>query len=158
LDVVGRGEEEGLDVNGVCDCGVEVGAELELLFVGLGVGVKLDSDELDSDELDSDELDGLGTAATDDFGGGGVAFDSSSSSSVPASNTTKFAFDPSGTVTTQKLAPPAPFEFKGPSPSTSFTLWTAGSIAHGRPLQGPSHSILTPHVGISSRNGVSGSR
>ncbi len=151
LDVVGRGEEEGLYVNGVCDCGVEVGAELELIFVGLGVGV-----ELDSKELDSDELDGLGTAATDDFGGGGVAFDSSSSSSVPASNTTKFAFDPSGTVTTQKFAPPAPFE--GPWPSTSFTLWTAGSIAHGRPLQCPSHSILTPHVGISSRNGVSGSK
>ena len=78
-----------------------------------------------------------------------------SASSRPPSNTTKFAFAPGGTVTTQKLAPPTPSVLV---PSISFTWCLDGSIAHGRPLQLPSHSILTPHVGILLRNGVAGSR
>ena len=146
--------------------GVEVGAAVEL-----GVGTAVDTTdiwasvdeggvgvEFNVDELHGGELDELGASATDNCGGGGwVAPDSLlSSSSVPPSKTTKFAFDPSGTVTTQKFAPPAPSEEV--EPSTSFTLCTAGSIAHGRPLQCPSHSILTPQVGILSRNGVVGSR
>ena len=170
LEVVGRNVGEGVEVDErTVREGVEEGTEVELsvgltvvadeVEVGAGVDeVGKTGVELDVDELVGGGFDGLGAAATDDFGGrGSVAPDpSSESSSVPPSKTTKFAFDPSGTVTTQKFAPPAPSaEF---CPSTSFTLWTAGSIAHGRPLQCPSHSILTPQVGILSRNGVAGSR
>lgn len=153
----GEGEELGVTEGGVGD-GVEVGTEVEIgVEVGTGVTDAGGAVELDGDELLGGGLDELGAGTIDGFWGGGwVSPDSSSSSSDPPSNTTKFALDPSGTVTTQKLAPPAPSaEF---CPSTSFTLWIAGSIAHGRPLQCPSHSIFTPHVGILSRNGVAGSR
>jgi hypothetical protein len=58
------------------------------------------------------------------------------------SNTTMLAFSPLGTVTTQKAPPPAPIE---ELPVISLTMFTAGSILHGRPLQlPPSHSISTP--------------
>lgn len=74
----------------------------------------------------------------------------------PPSNTTKFALTPSGTVTTQKLAPPAPSLLL---PTISLILFWDGSIAHGRPLHpSPSQTISTPHLGITSRNGVAGSR
>jgi len=54
---------------------------------------------------------------------------------------------PFGAVTTQKLAPPAPVAESGLV--TSFTLLTAGSIEHGRPLQEPSGSqvIFIPQSG-----------
>jgi hypothetical protein len=72
------------------------------------------------------------------------------------SKTTKLAFTFGGTVTTQKLPPPAPSVLV---PSISLTLCLAGSTAQGRPLQpGLSQTISTPHVGIFVRNGVSGSR
>lgn len=73
----------------------------------------------------------------------------------PPSKTTKLALEPLGTVTTQKAAPPTPMVA---APSISFTLCLEGSMAQGSPLQCPSHTISTPHVGILSRNGVVGSR
>lgn len=66
----------------------------------------------------------------------------------PMGNTTMLAVTPLGTVTTQKLAPPAPFASSSavtpPMPSVD------GSMEHGRPLQtAPSgHSNLTPKFGI----------
>ena len=72
------------------------------------------------------------------------------------SKMTKFALTFFGTVTTQNAPRPAPVE---ELPIISFTLFLAGSIAHGRPLQpSPSHSIFTPHFGISFLNGVASSR
>lgn len=60
----------------------------------------------------------------------------------PFSNTLTWAVSPLGTVTTQKLPPPAPGLLP---PVTSLTLWTSGSILHGRPLQPePSQMISTP--------------
>lgn len=74
----------------------------------------------------------------------------------PFSNTTTWAFSPLGTVTTQKLAPPAPGFLP---PIISLTLLTSGSILQGRPLQlPPSQTTSTPKSGITSRNGVAGSR
>lgn len=72
------------------------------------------------------------------------------SSSFPASptgKTTTFAFPPLGTVTTQKLAPPAPDPvwplLTPPTPSE------VGSMEQGRPVQEPvTHSILIPNVGV----------
>jgi hypothetical protein len=72
------------------------------------------------------------------------------------SKTTTLAFSPLGTVTTQKVAPPAPTAVL---PIISLTAFTAGSILHGRPLQPPpSHSISTPKSGTTSRKGVVVSR
>jgi len=100
-----------------------------------------------------------------DVGLGGLLFESSffPSFAFPefpcppdSSKTTKVAVTPLGTVTTQKAPPPAPLE---ELPTISFTLFLAGSIAQGRPLQpGPSHSIFTPHLGISFLKGVASSR
>lgn len=60
--------------------------------------------------------------------------------------TTMFAVDPFGTVTTQKSAPPAPEAevalLTTPKPSE------LGSMAQGRPLQFPSHSIFKPKEGL----------
>jgi hypothetical protein len=75
---------------------------------------------------------------------------------VEPSNTTKFAFPPLGTVTTQKAPPPAPLE---EPPTISLTPFLEGSIAQGRPLQpSVSQTISTPQVGMSLRKGVAGSR
>lgn len=64
----------------------------------------------------------------------------------PALNTTMFAVPPFGTVTTQKLAPPAPVAELGLV--TSLTLLTAGSIEHGKPLQVPPEQVIfIPQVG-----------
>lgn len=72
------------------------------------------------------------------------------------SKMTTLAFSPLGTVTTQKVAPPAPTE---ELPIISLTAFTSGSILQGRPLQPPpSHSISTPKSGTTSRKGVVGSR
>lgn len=64
--------------------------------------------------------------------------------------TTMFAVDPLGTVTTQKSAPPAPEAavalLTTPKPSE------LGSIAQGRPLQFPSHSIFRPKEGLTPWN------
>lgn len=67
-------------------------------------------------------------------------------SALPAGKTTTFAVDPFGTVTTQKLEPPAPDAWlllvTPPTPST------VGSIEQGSPLHPPpSHSILIPKSG-----------
>jgi hypothetical protein len=66
---------------------------------------------------------------------------------LPISKTTISAVNPEGTVTTQKLAPPAPLAWSAlvtpPIPSVD------GSIEHGRPLQPePEHSILIPKLGM----------
>jgi hypothetical protein len=65
----------------------------------------------------------------------------------PTSKTTTFAVTPDGTVTTQKLAPPAPAAavelVTPPIPSID------GSIEQGSPLHPePEHSIFTPKVGV----------
>ena len=102
-----------------------------------------DKDEDDEDDLDDDE---------------DPPDDEPDPPDPPASlsNTTTLAFWPLGTVTTQKVAPPAPAVSL---PEHSLTECLAGSMAHGRPLHpSPSHSILTPHLGMSSRKGVAGSR
>ena len=72
---------------------------------------------------------------------------SSSFSASPTGKTTTFAFPPFGTVTTQKLAPPAPDPdwplLTPPTPSE------VGSMEQGVPMQSPlTHSILTPKVGF----------
>lgn len=69
------------------------------------------------------------------------------SSCLPTGKMTTLAFPPLGTVTTQKLAPPAPDAavalFTLPTPSLD------GSIEQGVPMQLPvTHSILTPKVGV----------
>lgn len=149
-------EGEGVEVGTEVELGIGLAVDVDEVGVGASIGVVSTGVELDVDELLGGGLDELGTAVTETFGAGAWVAPDSSSSSDPPSKTTKFAFDPSGTVTTQKFAPPAPSEVV--CPSISFTWWKAGSIAHGRPLQCPSHSILTPQVGILSRNGVAGSR
>jgi hypothetical protein len=67
-------------------------------------------------------------------------------SELPALKTTTFAVAPLGTVTTQKLAPPAPEAcwalVTPPTPSLD------GSMEHGVPLHSPpEQTILTPKVG-----------
>ena len=67
----------------------------------------------------------------------------------PSSKTTTSAVRPEGTVTTQKLAPPAPEAWSAlvtpPIPTTD------GSIEQGSPLHpDPEHSILIPKVGMVS--------
>src|SRR5208282_3057060 len=62
---------------------------------------------------------------------------------VPASKTTMLADAPFGTVTTQKLAPPAPLVKL--LLVTSFRPLTEGPIPQGM-LSQP-HSIFTPHEG-----------
>lgn len=119
----------------------------------LGVSEE-EADELEVDvatrvELEDDEtlLTTFGTEA---------AFAFSPEPLPPGPKTTRLALEPLGTVTTQKLAPPAPIV---PLVLHSLTLCTAGSMAHGNPLQPPpGHSILTPQFGIFSRKGVAGSR
>jgi hypothetical protein len=65
----------------------------------------------------------------------------------PAGNTTMLAFTPEGTVTTQKLAPPAPLAWS--ALETPPTPALEGSMEQGRPLQpSPSHSMLMPNVGV----------
>ena len=64
----------------------------------------------------------------------------------PASKTTTLAVSPSGTVTTQKLAPPAPVDWS--ELVTPPTPLTDGSMEQGVPLQpDPEHTILMPKVG-----------
>ena len=150
------GNEE--DDNDTKDDGVGVGVSVSVgVGVGVGVGVADDGDGDGDGELlgDWDGAGELEAGALGEEAGSGIGSDSLSESLVPPSKTTKLAFDPSGTVTTQKLAPPTP---SLPPPSTSLTWCLLGSIAHGRPLQSPSQTISTPQVGILSRNGVAGSR
>lgn len=127
--------------------GVNVGIDLD---VGLGVVVGVNTG-VDEGVL----LECGGEAIEDDFGGSDLVLFPSLGPFFPLSKTTKLALVPLGTVTTQKAAPPTPMV---PAPSISFTLCFEGSIAQGSPLQCPSHTISTPHVGILSRNGVVGSR
>jgi hypothetical protein len=103
--------------------GVEV---LELVEDGVGVGV------------------GVGEALEE------AAFDEDAGfelPELPISKTTISAVNPEGTVTTQKLAPPAPLAWSAlvtpPIPSVD------GSFEHGSPLHPePEHSTLIPKVGI----------
>jgi hypothetical protein len=156
---------------------VEVGVELvleleelelddELLLVVLvevleGVGVEL---ELEVDELDDDVDDGVGVVELELLE---LEEDNEllllepelplpDESPPPLLKTTMLAVLPCGTVTTQNAAPPAPSVL---APVISLTPLVSGSISQGRPLQPPSgHSILAPQLGISSLNGVAGSR
>lgn len=131
------------------DDDVELELELELEEVELELG-ELVLVELGATEDEEEEL-GAWAAA---FAWGPLTLLLLLPPSGP--NTMMLAVDPLGTVTTQKLPPPAPTVALV---LHSFTLWMAGSMAHGRPLQPPSgHSILTPQLGITSRNGVAGSR
>ena len=114
--------------------------------IGVGVGAGVDESVL---------LGGGGGGEVDDFGESDMLFCPSPGPFFPPSNTTKLALEPFGTVTTQKVAPPTPMVA---APSISLTLCFEGSMAQGSPLQCPSHTISTPHVGILSRNGVVGSR
>lgn len=109
--------------------GVGVGVEV---VVGVGSGVEV----VDGVSLVVLELELVGTATVV----GGAPCPPPCPPSF--SKTTKFAFFPLGTVTTQKLPPPAPEAWP---PIISLTLLTAGSILHGKPLQpAPSHSIEMP--------------
>lgn len=129
------------------DVGVNVGIDLD---VGPGVVVGV------SASVDEGVLLGRGGEAKgDDFGESDLELFPLSGPFFPPSKTTKLALEPLGTVTTQKAAPPTPTVA---APSISLTLCFKGSIAQGSPLQCPSHTISTPHVGILSRNGVVGSR
>lgn len=117
----------------------------ELLLDAIEVGEDVGDGDSDGEEDDDDDDD-------DPFD----PFEPLLSSRPSTSNTTILAFASLGTVTTQKVAPPAP----GVSvPEHWLTECFLGSIAQGRPLQpSPSHSILTPHFGISFLKGVSGSK
>lgn len=144
LDELG-GEELRVGVGVVVGVGVGVGVS-----VGEGVGVSVRAG-VDDGVL----LRGGAGAEEDDFGESDLLLLPSTGPFFPDSNTTKLALEPFGTVTTQKVAPPTPMVA---APSISLTLCLAGSMAQGSPLQCPSHTISTPHVGILSRNGVVGSR
>jgi len=75
----------------------------------------------------------------------------------PALKTVMTAVPPFGTVTTQKLPPPAPTADK--LLVTSLILFTAGSMLQGKPLQPPlGQSIFRPQVGLTPRLYASGSR
>lgn len=101
-----------------------------VVVVGLGDGVVVVVVVLEDDDLAALEL----------------PDDDDDDELCPALNTTMLALPPLGTVTTQKLAPPAPEAESGDV--TPFTGLTDGSIEHGRPLQFPSgHSILMPQDG-----------
>lgn len=112
-----------------------------VVVVGSGVGSKVWGSE------DGSSTSPTGTAAE-------------SSSPFPAGKVTRIALLPLGAVTTQKLAPPAPFVEEPPSPLTSLTASVAGSIIQGRPLHcfPSSQTILIPQSGRSFLNGVVGSR
>lgn len=106
---------------------VVVGAELEVdvgVGVGVGVGVALLVVELGAAALDEPEL----------------------PEEPSVLKVMILAFDPDGTVTTQKSAPPAPV---AASKLDTRPTPLEGSIEHGRPLHPPpSHSIFTPKVGV----------
>ena len=118
-------------------------------------GDKVDLGEVeDGDDVDDD--DDVVDDGEEDGGFESCLLALSSAGAGPEPKTTMLAFDPWGTVTTQNAPPPAPSD---ELPTISLTLFFSGSIAQGRPLQPPpSHSILTPQFGITSRNGVVGSR
>lgn len=139
-----------------------------LLAEGVTVALlELESVSVGFDEDDEAEVDVLEDSMLDEVvlvvelgleGAAVVEWESSSPPLLPPdfSKTTTLAFSPLGTVTTQKVAPPAPTEVL---PIISLTAFTAGSILHGRPLQpSPSHSISIPKSGTTSRKGVVGSR
>lgn len=142
-----------------------------LLAEGVTVALlELESVSVGFDEDDEAEVDVLEDSMLDEVvlvvelgleGAAVVEWESSSPPLLPLpppdfSKTTTLAFSPLGTVTTQKVAPPAPTEVL---PIISLTAFTAGSILHGRPLQpSPSHSISIPKSGTTSRKGVVGSR
>lgn len=144
-------------VLGVC---VDDTVEL-LLAVLLAVDEELLLDELDELLLvavlevasDVDELEVATAATLAFFGAWDVVAASLEDDGVEASpvepsvlKTTMFAVEPFGTVTTQKSAPPAPEAavalLTNPKPSE------LGSMAQGRPLQCPSHSIFRPKEGL----------
>lgn len=140
-----------------------------LLAEGVTVALlELESVSVGFDEDDEAEVDVLEDSMLDEVvlvvelgleGAAVVEWESSSPPLLPLpdfSKTTTLDFSPLGTVTTQKVAPPAPTEVL---PIISLTAFTAGSILHGRPLQpSPSHSISIPKSGTTSRKGVVGSR
>jgi hypothetical protein len=100
---------------------VDAGEELDLgVGVGVGVGVGEGLEEAALDEPEAEES--------------------------PAGNRTTVADWPSGIVTTQKFAPPAPDASSGlVTPPIPFT---EGSMEQGRPLQPePEHSTLRPNDG-----------
>lgn len=150
----------GLELKWELELELELELEVELeLELELEVGVLLDVGGATEEEGGGVEDDGsaggelgsgsgLGLGLGSGLLGGGPPL-------PPASYTTILAVLPLGAVTTQKLAPPAPLFWP---PVTSFTPFLAGLISQGRPLQFPSHSILTPNEGTSSRKGVAGSR
>ena len=133
------------------------GEELELGVVDGGEALVLEgADDEDGGVEEEDAADELGLGFTTAFslatgeGAGLLAEELATAELLPAplkppSKTTKFALTPLDTVTTQKLAPPAPSVV---APTISLTLFVSGSMAHGRPLHSPSHTISTPHVGI----------
>lgn len=143
--VIGLEFSRGVGVAVGVGVGVVVGVRVGV-GVGVGVGAGVDEGVL---------LGGGGGAEENDFGESDLMLFPLSGPFFPPSNTTKLALEPLGTVTTQKAAPPTPMVAP---PSISLTLCFEGSIAQGSPLQCPSHTISTPHVGILSRNGVVGSR
>lgn len=149
-------EEELIEGGGAeLDDGVGVGVgEGVGVGVGLGVGVEFGV-ELGDAELLSGSGGGAAELECGVFGDCGAPPAPLAPPLIPPSNTTKLAVAPFGTVTTQKFAPPAPSVLV---PSISLTECLEGSIAQGRPLQLPSQTISTPHVGISFRKGVAGSR
>lgn len=96
--------------------------------------VELDPDEVDPAEVDPAEVDPDEVEPAD-------------AEDPPALKMTMLAVIPLGMVATQKSAPPAPLAAS--SLVTSFMPFTDGSMEQGRPLQPwPSHSILSPKVGI----------
>jgi hypothetical protein len=118
-------------------------------------------EELDGDELEEDDEDegegvcvgvgvGVGVGVFVGWGFSALLFDCDCEelplSALPAGKTTTLAVEPFGTVTTQKLEPPAPDAWS--LLVTPPTPLTVGSMEQGSPLQPPPlHSILTPKVG-----------
>ena len=113
-----------VDVEVEVEVEVDVDVDVVEVVVGVRVGVGVD-------------------AAPEELAGPG---EPELAAESPAGNTTMFAVKPLGTVTTQKLAPPAPEAWS--ALVTPPTPLTEGSMVHGRPLQpAPEHSILRPKLG-----------
>jgi hypothetical protein len=122
---------------------LELELELELERLLLEEDELLDDDKLEGDGVSVGVGVGVG-CALDDAAAAGLE---SAESESPALKTVMYPIAPFGTVTTQKLPPPAPVADSGLV--TSLTLLTEGSIEQGKPLQAPSGSqvILMPQLG-----------
>lgn len=124
---VEEGVGVGVGVEEVVGVGVGVGLGLG---VGVGVGVGV----------------GISLAATLCFEGLDEPDEPEPPEELPALKTTMLAVWPLGTVTTQKLAPPAPEAWS--ELVTPPTPLTVGSMEHGVPLHPePEQTTLIPNVG-----------